>query len=244
MFRELIRDKVFLSLSGASVLLVFASLILNEMVVGQEIKATKDLGMTVLSLFSLFILIFLGVQQVSRDLNTKSLYFLFSKPVNRAEYLTGSSIAVLSAVIAGIFVIMITIFFLSYIQGEVWLFGLLTAGYLTLLEMMVILAFAFFFVLVTSPQLAMFLTLLMYVIGHTIQQAAQIVENSSNLALKYFITIIHTLLPNLEYFNKKPEIVYQLPLPAAYFLNATLYALAYTVLLFLISNQVFKRKEV
>lgn len=243
MFRELIRDKVFLSLSGASVLLVFASLILNEMVVGQEIKATKDLGLSVLNLFSLFILIFLGVQQVSRDLGTKSLYFLFSRPVNRSEYLSGGSIAVLWAVVSGILVIMATIFFLSFLQGELWLAGLLMAGYLVLLEMMVIMAFAFFFVLIASPQLAMFLTLLMYVIGHTIQQASVIVEKSTNLALKYFITIMHTLLPNLEYFNKKPEIIYNIAIPPVYFLNATLYAISYTVLLFLISHQIFKRKE-
>ncbi|MCP5054933.1 MAG: ABC transporter permease subunit [bacterium] len=243
MFKELIRDKIFLSLSGASIVLVLASLILNEMVVGQQIKATKDLGLSVLNFFSLFLLIFLGVNLVSRDINNKSLYFLFSKPVNRSEYLVGGSFSILAAVFCGILVITGTIFLLSYLQGEVWLSGLLSAGYFTLLEMTVLLAFAIFFVLITSPQLAMFLTLLTYVIGHTIHQAAQILEQSANVGLKYFVVIIDALLPNLEYFNKKTEIVYNLDIPPAYYLNATLYALGYTLVLFLVASRVFKRKE-
>jgi ABC-2 type transport system permease protein len=242
--RELIRDKIFLSLSAASILLVFASLILNEMVVGLEIKATKDLGLSTLNIFSLFILIFLGVNQVSKDLNNKSLYFLFSKPVDRPQYLMGGYISIVMAVCCGILVIIGTIFLLSFIQNETWIPGLLTAGYLTLLEMAIILAFAILFALITSPQLAMFLTLLMYVIGHTLEQAAQIVGKSENVVLKYFILLIHALLPNLEFFNKKPEIVYGISLPFSYFLNATLYSLSYSVLVFLIAVRVFKKKEI
>jgi ABC-type transport system involved in multi-copper enzyme maturation permease subunit len=243
MSRELIRDKVFLSLSGAAILLVFASLILNEMVVGQAIKATKDLGLSVLNIFSLFILIFLGVNLISKDLNNKSLYLLFSKPVKRTEYIVGSAISVLLAVVSGILVISATIFLLSFLQNEIWLTGLIAAAYLTLLEMLVLLAFAILFILITSPQLAMFLTLLMYVIGHTLQQAAKIVEHSSNMALKYFIVAINGLLPNLEYFNKKAEIIYRLDIPASYYFDAALYALTYTVLIFLLAFRVFKNKE-
>lgn len=244
LFRELIRDKIFFSLSGAAILMVFASLILNEMVVGQEIKAIKDLGLSVLNLFPLFILIFLGINQVSRDLNNRSLYFLFSKPVNRPEYLVGTSISILLAVVSGIFVIAGTVFFLSFIQGENWIAGLIIAAYLTLLEMMVLLAFALLFALVTSPQLAMFLTLLMYVIGHTLEKAAHIVRDSANLTLKYFVIVMHTLLPNLEFFNKKPEIVYNVPIPFSFFVYATLYALAYTVLMIFLCGFVLKRKEI
>jgi len=243
MFRELIRDKIFISLSGAAVVLVAASLILNEMVVGQEIKATKDLGLSVLNVFSLFILIFLGVNQVSRDLTNKSLYFLFSRPISRAHYLLGSWFSILAAVAAGILVMSAVIFLLSFLQQEVWLGGIIAAGFLTMLEMMVLSAFALFFVLIASPQLAMFLTLLTYVIGHTIEKAAVIIEQSANLPLKYLITVLDAVLPNLEFFNKKPEIVYGLPISADFFLHATLYAFAYALLVLLVSMRVLAKKE-
>jgi len=244
LFREMIRDKIFLSLSGASVVLILASLILNQMVVGQEIKATKDLGLSVLNLFSLFILIFLGINLVSRDLNSRSLYFLFAKPVTRSQYLIGSGLSILWATMAGIVVISATIILLSLLQAEVWIGGVLIAGYLTLLEMMVLLSFAVLFALVTSPQLAMFLTLLTYVIGHTIQHAAQIVDRSANILLKYFVLILSGILPDLEFFNKKPEIIYNLDIPFSYFVYATVYSLSYTLLIFLLAYFLFQRKEI
>lgn len=243
-FRELIRDKVFLLLSSAAILLVLASLILNEMVVGEEIKATKDLGLSILNLFSLFILIFSGVGLVSRDLNQKSLYFLFAKPIKRWQYLTGTATSILLCLVAGILVILSTVFFLSFIQGEMWLSGLITAGFLTLLEMLVILSFAILFAVSMSPQLAMFLTLLTYVIGHSIAKAALIVEKSTNLALKYFIILLNAILPNLEFFNKKSQIIYQMPISFSYLFNATCYAFSYSLLIFLLALHILNRKEV
>lgn len=243
-FRELIRDKVFIVLSSAAVFLVLGSLILNEMVVGEEIKATKDLGLSILNIFSLFILIFSGVNLVSRDLSRKTLYFLFSRPVKRWQYLTGASVSILLCVLSGIVVIMGTVFFLSFLQGEVWISGILTAGFLTLLEMLVLLSFAVLFAVFTSPQLAMFMTLLVYVIGHTIEKAARIVDASANVVLKYFIIGVSGLLPNLEFFNKKPEIVYGIAVPFSYFLNATAYSLSYTLLIFLIAVFILNKKEI
>ncbi len=242
--RELIRDRVFLVLSSAAVFLVLGSLILNEMVVGEEIKATKDLGLSILNIFSLFILIFSGVNLVSKDLSRKTLYFLFSRPVERWQYLTGASVSILFCILSGVLVIVGTVFFLSFLQGEVWVSGLLAAGFLTLLEMLVLLSFAILFAVFTSPQLAMFLTLLVYVIGHTIEKAARIVEASANVVLKYFIIVVSGLLPNLEFFNKKPEIIYGIAIPFSYFLNAVLYSLCYTVLVFLAAVFILNKKEI
>ncbi|MCP5102387.1 MAG: hypothetical protein GY950_03360 [bacterium] len=243
-FRELVRDKVFLALSFAAVLLVTASLILNEMVVGEEIKATKDLGLSILNIFSLFILIFSGVNLVAGDLGRKSLYFLFARPVKRWQYLLGSFTSIILSVLTGILVIGVIVFFLSFLQGEFWTAGLLTAGYLTLLEMVILLSCALLFAVFTTPPPAMFLTLLVYVIGHTIEKAAHIVEQSGNIVLKYFIILVNGLLPNLEFFNKKPEIIYGTAIPFSYFLNAALYSLSYTALIFLITVYVLNRKEI
>lgn len=239
----MIRDNVFLALSGASVLLVFASLILNEMVVGQEIKATKDLGLSVMNLFSLFILVFLGVNILTRNLENKSLYILFSRPVSRMQYVIGSWVSILASVLCGILVISATLFLLSYIQGEVWIQGLITAAYLTLLEMIILLAFALLFSFLTSPSLAMFLTLLIYIIGHMLEQAAQVVDNSGNIVLKYIIIGLHGVLPNFQLLDKKTEIVYGLTLSFSFFRDATIYSIAYTMLVMMLAIFVFRRKE-
>ncbi len=243
LYRELVRDKIYLSVLLGAAILVLSSLILNEMVVGEKIKATKDLGLSILNIFSLFIIIFLGINLITRDISQKTLYFLFAKPVNRSDYLKGGYISILVSLIVGIFMIILVIALISFFQDEFWFSGLLTAGFFTFLEMLIIVSFAFLFSVSTSPQLAMFLTLLIYVIGHSIEKAAIIVDKSSNLILKYFIQIIYPILPNLEFFNKKTAIVYDLDISFTYYLQASLYALSYSILIFFIAVLIFKKRE-
>jgi len=52
LFRELVRDRIFLTLGATAFFLVATSLILNEMVVGDRLKASKDLGLSQLNLFA------------------------------------------------------------------------------------------------------------------------------------------------------------------------------------------------
>jgi ABC-type transport system involved in multi-copper enzyme maturation permease subunit len=220
-----------------------STLILNEMVVGEKIKATKDLGLSILNIFSLFIIIFLGINLVSRDISQKTLYFLFAKPVKKDDYLKGAYISVIISLIIGMLLLIIIIAFISFLLGDLWIGGLLNAGFFTFLEMLVVLSFAFLFVVATSPQLSMFLTLLVYVIGHSIEKAAKIVENSSNLLLKYFIQGIYPIIPNLEFFNKKTMIIYKMKMSLMCYIQAGIYALSYALLIFFFAILIFNKRE-
>ncbi len=243
LYRELVRDKIYISVFIGASILILSTIILNEMVVGEKIKATKDLGLSILNLFSLFIILFLGINLITRDISQKTLYFLFAKPVSRSDYLKGGYISIILSLIIGILLLIIVIGTLSFLQGEIWITGLITAGYFTFLEMIIIVSFAFLFSVSTSPQLSMFLTLLVYIIGHSIEKAAVIVEKSSNLILKYFIKIIYPILPNLEFFNKKTSIIYKLDISFSYYLQSTLYAVSYSILVFFIAVLIFRNRE-
>ena len=58
---EMIRDRIFLTMAMAAIFLMLSSLILNEMVVGGRAKASLDLGLSMLSFFPLFVVIFLCI---------------------------------------------------------------------------------------------------------------------------------------------------------------------------------------
>lgn len=243
LFRELVRDKVFFTLLAAAVALVFGALILGEMVAGEKVKAVKDLGLSVVNIFSLFILIFSGVHLVAGDISRKTLYFIFARPVRRGHYLAGAAAAVLLTVFCAVLAVLGVLLLLLWLQGEVWLGGALISGYLTMLEMVIMLSFALLFAVSLSPQLAMFLTLLIYAAGHTAQKAALIVESSRNVVLKYLVLLLSGVLPNLEFFDKKPELVYGIPIPPVYLLHSALYALSYGALILLLAAYVLNKKE-
>ena len=56
---------------------------------GQDVKIIKDLGLSATSLFGLFISIFVGINLVSKEVERRSVYPLFAKPIRRSEFVVG-----------------------------------------------------------------------------------------------------------------------------------------------------------
>jgi ABC-type transport system involved in multi-copper enzyme maturation permease subunit len=243
LFLDQLRERIFLALASGAIFLLLASLVLNEMVVGERAKVTWDLGLTLLNVFSLCIILFAGIHLLGSDLSRKSLYFIFARPVTRTEYLLGAVATVLVLAVIASLLLLASLALLLFIYGKLWLPGLLAAGFFNLLEVLVVLSFAALFAMLVSPQLAMFLTLITYIIGHTIQQAAQIMAVAANTPLKIVVTALAPILPNLAFFDLKNQIAYQhLPAPTYYFYSF-LYAAAYSLLIFMAAAAFFRRKE-
>ena len=80
-FRESVRDKVLYNLVLFAVLLIAASLLLGQLTAGQEVKIIKDLGLAAISIFGLFIAIFIGIGLVSKEVERRSIYALLAKPM-------------------------------------------------------------------------------------------------------------------------------------------------------------------
>ena len=86
-FRESVRDRVFYNLVLFAVLLVGASILIGQLTAGQDVKIIKDLGLAATSLFGLFIAIFVGINLVSKEVDRRSVYPLFAKPIRRSEFI-------------------------------------------------------------------------------------------------------------------------------------------------------------
>ena len=76
---------MFYNLLLFAVLLVGASILIGQLTAGQDVKIIKDLGLAATSLFGLFIAIFVGINLVSKEVDRRSVYPLFAKPIRRAR---------------------------------------------------------------------------------------------------------------------------------------------------------------
>ena len=211
---------------------------------GQQIKATKDLGLSILNVFALFTLVFLGVPLVSKNLNKQPTYFLLSKPVNRLEFLLGSALSVLLVVAYVIVIICITIVAVSFVQNETWISGVIIAGFLTLLEMIMILSIALLLSVMLATKLVIFLTLLIYMIGHSIEKAVMFFDQIASVGVNYVLITIYALFPDFEFFNRKTEIVYGMNLPFSYVVYVSIYSITFSILIFMISVYIYNRKRI
>ena len=88
-FREAVRDRVLYNLVFFVLLLTAAAIFLGELSGGQERKIIVDLGLSAMLLFGVFISIFVGVGLVYKEIERRTIYAIFSKPVGRGEFLVG-----------------------------------------------------------------------------------------------------------------------------------------------------------
>src|SRR5438876_10849201 len=88
-FKESVRDKVLYNLVFFAVLLIAVSYLLGQLTAGQDIKIIKDLGLAAMSIFGLFIAVFIGIGLVWKEVERRSIYSLLSKPIRRQEVVVG-----------------------------------------------------------------------------------------------------------------------------------------------------------
>src|SRR5712691_7872601 len=88
-FKESVRDKVLYNLVFFAVMLIAVSYLLGELTAGQDVKIIKDLGLAAMSVFGLFIAVFIGIGLVSKEVERRSVYALLAKPIDRYQLVVG-----------------------------------------------------------------------------------------------------------------------------------------------------------
>lgn len=226
--REALRDRVLYLFLGFAVLLLVSSKLFGMLTVGDEGKVIKDLGLFGIQLFSMLIAVLMSVLLVSREVDSRTVYNILSKPVARWQFLLGKYVGLLATVLANLtlMVVLLVLVVLLY-QGQ--LDGrLLIGGAMTLVEMAVVAAFAILFAVLTRPMLGSVLTLAVFVIGHLTHDLWLLTAHLKGETVRVLVGVAYYLLPNLERFNFKTEIVHSLPIPAGALGWAVVYGLAYT----------------
>jgi ABC-type transport system involved in multi-copper enzyme maturation permease subunit len=88
-YRESVRDRVLYNLVFFAVILIGASYLIGQLTAGQDVKIIKDLGLSAIALFGLFIAVFIGIGLVSKEVERRSVYALLAKPVRREQLILG-----------------------------------------------------------------------------------------------------------------------------------------------------------
>jgi ABC-type transport system involved in multi-copper enzyme maturation permease subunit len=88
-FRESVRDKVLYNLVLFALLLTGVAVFLSDLTAAEEFRLIVNLGLSAVLLFGVFISIFVGVGLVYKEIERRTVYAIFSKPVGRGEFLVG-----------------------------------------------------------------------------------------------------------------------------------------------------------
>ena len=109
-FRESVRDKVLYNLVFFAILLMGASYLIGQLTAGQDVKIIKDLGLAAMSIFGVFIAVFIGIGLVSKEVEKRSIYSLLAKPIERYHLVVGKYLGLLLTLVVNLSVMMVALY--------------------------------------------------------------------------------------------------------------------------------------
>ena len=255
-FKESVRDRVPYAMVVFAVLLMAASYLIGQLTAGQDVKIIKDLGLAALSIFGLFIAVFIGIGLVSKEVEKKSVFGLLSKPLSRTQFILGKYAGLVTTLAVNLGVMTIAYFAVLYYMNVTtapnvrlaWPSPamdprLLIAISLIFAELMLVTALALFFSTFSSPLLSALLTLGLWVAGHfngDLRNFGTVVDSAPVIAVA---RVLYYVLPNLAPFDVKAEVVHGLPIGMRHVAFTLLYAALYSGVLLTAAVAIFRRRD-
>ncbi len=255
-FRESVRDRVPYNLVVFAVLLMGASYVLGQLTAGQDVKIIKDLGLAAISIFGLFIAIFIGIGLVSKEVERRSIYALLAKPLSRTQFIIGKYAGLVLTLSVNITVMTLALYLvLAYLgwdqtpamkaaeEAPILDPALLKAVILIGVELMVVTAVALFFSTFSTPLLSAALTFGLFVAGRFNADLRNFDAVVDSRLTVWVARAAYHVLPDFAAFDVKTEVVHGLPVPLAYVAATTAYGGLYIAALVAAAAVVFSRRD-
>ena len=243
-FREAVRDRVLYNLVLFVLLITASAIFLSELTAGQEARTIVDLGLSAMLLFGAFISIFVGVSLVSKEIEKRTVYAIFSKPVGRGEFIVGKYLGLCLTLLVNVLVMGVGVSLaLVYVGGGSLAFSIWGAILLIFLELTILTAVAILFSSFSSPSLSALLAFFVFVIGHFSASLRDLAQHLGSGAAKLFFDALYYLLPNLSFFQFVTNAANRETPPAALLGGALLYAVIYVCILLAITILIFSRRN-
>lgn len=242
-FREAVRDRVVHLLFIFSLVLIAGSRVLSPLALGEGEKVVKDLGLSLMGLFGVLLVVFIGSSLVHKEVDRRTIYILLAKPIHRWEFLVGKFAGMTATLVAVVALMLGALLVLLLLTGGGLEGALALAAFFVAVELMVLTAVALLFSTFTTPTLAAVFTLSLYIMGHLsadLLDFAKAVPNGVNRAASQ---VLYCLLPNLEMLNVRAEVVHDLPIAPARAAAALAYAALYTAFLLGVGSVILSRRD-
>lgn len=243
-FRKALRNKIFIIFLLFCIGLLFLTILLELLTFTAKLKITKDVGLAGISVFSALIAIFLSAEAIVGEIEKKTAYILFSKPVENKSFIIGSFLGVLWT--AGVALLMsgAILLFLIYLKQGFIEPGLFMAFLFIGLEIIVIVSLGIMFSsFCSSALISSLLCLFGYILGHLNPQLRLLTKLVDSKFIKGFVVFLCWILPNLEYFNVREEVIKGYFIHPVFIGKILLYTFLYSAICLIIAQLIFQRRQ-
>ena len=245
-FREAVRDRVLYNLVLFVLLLIAVSVFIGDLSGGQERKIIVDLGLSAMLLFGVFISIFVGVSMVYKEIERRTIYAIFSKPIGRGEFIVGKYLGLCLTLLVNVLVMGAGLSLALICVSRGWdslAVSIWPAVLLIYVELMILTGIALLFSCFSSPALSALLTFFVFIIGHFSADLKNLADTMGSGISRWVFAGLYYLLPNLSNLSFiTPAAHGQLP-NARHAAGAILYSLVYIVVILSAATMIFRRRN-
>ena len=242
-FREAVRDKILYAMLAFALVMLFGSLLVAELTIGEYTKIIKDLGLALISIFGLMIAIFVGIGLVYKEIQRKTIYTIASKPVPRWQFLLGKYSGLVLTLAAEVAIMGLGFALILQLSGATGRLVLVPAVWLTFVELMLVTAIAVLFSCFSTPTLSALFTIGITVIGRLTAPLLEVVQAGDNESLQQFARLLYRLLPDLQTFNMRADAAYGRAVDWEWVVYSTGYGFVWTALLLVLASAIFQYRD-
>jgi ABC-type transport system involved in multi-copper enzyme maturation permease subunit len=243
-FREAVRDRILYNLILFVLILTAAAVFLGDLTAGQESRVIVNLGLGSILIFGVFIAIFVGVSLVSKEIEKRTVYSIFSKPIGRGEFIVGKYLGLCATLLVNVIVMGtgVTIALL-WTEGGKFAPVIWPAVLLIFFELTIVTAVAIMFSSFSTPALSALLTFFVFLIGHFSTSLRDVSAALGSKSANVLFTAIYYLLPNLSNFSFISNAANGQTIPLGFICASAAYAIAFDMVLITITAMIFSRRN-
>lgn len=245
-FRETVRDRVLYAFVFFAFVLTLAGILLGSISVGQDLRILEDLGLATIAFIGGIIAIFVGTSLVYKEIERRTIYLIFTKPISRWQFIAGKYLGLALCVLVVTFAMGGFLAATIYVSSPAHVVNPLLVESLSLiyLELLFVTAVATFFSTFATPMMSVVFTLALWLIGHMGQSLRELGHLSDSPGVARVFDTIYWFMPDLAKLTQvRAELMYSRQPEAELLFYLLSYIFAYIILLLSFSTVVAERRE-
>ena len=244
-FLELVRNRILYTILLFAILIILGVESFSHFQKEMQAKLVKDISLTAIAYFSVFLALFLTMDQVSNEIERKTIYFVLTRPVHRLQFLVGKFLGVNAILILNLLFTGGTLVISLSGSRQAMDWNLLSSLILIFCQNLMISGLVLFFSTFLSNVLASTFSLFIYFFGTISGTLLHGLQESESHVLGMVVQTLQFLLPNFNLFDLHELVVSSTVTSVSlrYTLILVLYAILYTANLLLIGHLIFRRRD-
>lgn len=243
-FRETVRDRILLSAFFVIIAIIVFTLFIASISLEQSTRMIVDFSVTAIYALQIFVAIFIGSMLIYKEIERKTFYLILPKPISQLEIIIGKCLGLTLTTIVVTLLSTSVLYLILFIQsGQFFFWPILASVLLSTFESILLILISILFSGITSPILASVSTIAIFIIGHAEGVFRYMFITTKIPIVEYATKAVYYVLPNLEKFNIRNDIIHGVLPTFATVIVAVLYAFSYTLLLLVITQAAFRKKD-